>query len=177
MKTIVVYKSKTGFAKKYAEWIAEDLSADIFEASNVTINVLSSYDTVIYGGSLYAAGINGVKVITENIDKLKGKKIVVFATGASPSREEVVNKVMNNNFTSEQQKYIRFFYMRGGFNFSKLTPFDKILMTFLKWKINNKKKRGKELVPDEIGMLTLFDKPMDYTKRENIDKIITYVTS
>ncbi len=26
MKTIVVYKSKTGFTKKYAEWISEELS-------------------------------------------------------------------------------------------------------------------------------------------------------
>ena len=25
-KTVVVYKSKTGFAKKYAEWIAEEIT-------------------------------------------------------------------------------------------------------------------------------------------------------
>ncbi|GEA31640.1 flavodoxin [Clostridium beijerinckii] len=28
MKTVVIYKSKTGFTKKYAKWIAEELSAD-----------------------------------------------------------------------------------------------------------------------------------------------------
>jgi len=42
MKTIVIYMSKTGFVKKYAEWIAAELSADIFEAAKVTGDMLSS---------------------------------------------------------------------------------------------------------------------------------------
>lgn len=177
MKTVVIYKSKTGFAKKYAEWIAKDLSADIFEFSNVTVNMLTQYDTIIYGGSLYAAGINGVKLITQNIDKFKGKKVVVFATGVSPSREDTINEVVNKNFTPDQQKYIKFFYLRGGFNYSKLTHFDKVLMTLLKWKIKNKRKKKKELTRDEIGMLAVYDKPADFTRKKNIDEIITYVAS
>ena len=175
MKTIVIYKSKTGFTRKYAEWIAEDLSADTFDISKVTINILTAYDTIIYGGSLYAVGIIGVKLITQNIDKLKDKKIVVFATGASPSREDGINEVIDKNFTQEQQKYIKFFYLRGGFNYSKLNLFDKFLMTLLKWKIKNKKQE--ELSSDEIGMLAIYDKPVDFTEKRNIDRIITYVNT
>ncbi|BCZ47222.1 flavodoxin [Clostridium gelidum] len=175
MKTIVIYKSKTGFTRKYAEWIAEDLSADTFDISKVTINILTAYDTIIYGGSLYAIGIIGVKLITQNIDKLKDKKIVVFATGASPSREDGINEIIDKNFTQEQQKYIKFFYLRGGFNYSKLNLFDKFLMTLLKWKIKNKKQE--ELSSDEIGMLAIYDKPVDFTEKKNIDRIITYVNT
>lgn len=171
MKTVVIYKSKTGFVKKYAEWIAEELSADIFEASKVTTDMLTVYDTVIYGGGLYAAGINGAKLITQNLDKLKGKKVIVFATGASPSREEAMNEVRNKNFTTEQQKQIQFFYLRGGFDYSKLKPFDKVLMTLMKWML----KRKKELTPDERGMLAAYDKPVYFIMKENIDEIISYV--
>lgn len=173
MKTVVIYKSKTGFAKKYAQWLAEALSADIFEASKVNIDMLVDYDTVIYGGGLYAVGINGVKLITKNMDKLKNKKIVVFATGVSPSREHDIKKVQDSNFTLEQQQYIKFFYLRGGFDYSSLTVIDKVLMTFLKWKIKCKK----ELTPDEKGMLTVYNKPVDYTIKKNIDQIIKYVKS
>lgn len=173
MKAIVVYKSKTGFTRKYAEWIAEDLSADIFEVSKVNIDMLTQYDTIIYGGSLYAVGIIGVKLITRNINKLKDKKVVVFATGASPSRDEVIREVADKNFTPEEQKYIKFFYLRGGFNYSKLNVFDKFLMTLLKWKIKNKKQE--ELSNDEIGMLSVYDKPVDYTVRKNVESIIAYV--
>ena len=175
MKTIVIYKSKTGFTKKYAEWIANDLLADIFDVSKVNIDMLTTYDTIIYGGSLYAVGINGVKLIKQNIDKLKDKKVVVFATGASPPREAVLNEVRNTNFTIEQQKYIKFFYLRGGFNYSELNLFDKILMTLLKWKIKSKKKE--ELTTDEIGMLAVYDKPVNFTREENIVEILNYVNS
>lgn len=170
MKTVVVYKSKTGFTKKYAQWIAEDLSADIFEVSKINIDMLTSYDTIIYGGSLYAVGILGVKNITKNIDKLKDKKIIVFATGASPSRIEAINEVKDANFTNEQQKYIRFFYLRGGFNYSKLSTFDKFLMTLLKLKIKMKK----ELTSDEKGMLACYDRPADFAKKTNLVELIKY---
>lgn len=175
MKPVVIYKSKTGFTKKYSEWIAEELSADIFDVSKVTINMLTAYDTVIYGGGLYAVGINGVKYITQSLDKLKDKKVVVFATGVSPSREEAINEVKDKNFTFEEQKHIQFFYLRGGFDYSKLIPFDKVLMILLKWKI--KMKRKKKLTPDERGMLASYDKPVDFTRKKNIEEIITYVNS
>lgn len=56
MKIVVIYQSKTGFTKKYAEWIAKTLSADIFEAEKVNIHILETYDTIIYGGSLHIVG-------------------------------------------------------------------------------------------------------------------------
>ncbi|NRT36084.1 menaquinone-dependent protoporphyrinogen IX oxidase [Clostridium beijerinckii] len=175
MKTVVIYKSKTGFTKKYAEWIAEELSADIFNASKVNVNTLNKYDTIIYGGSLYAVGIIGVGLIKKNINKLKDKRLVVFATGASPLRDNVINEVINKNFTVDEQKYIKFFYLRGGFNYNKLSSFDKFLMTLLKWKIKNKKKE--DLSADEKGMLAIYDKPVDFTDKKNIWKIITCVNS
>lgn len=171
MKIVVIYKSKTGFTKKYAEWIANKLSADIFEVSKVNINMLSPYDTVIYGGSLYAVGITGIKFITQNLDKLKSKKLVVYATGASPVRDETITEIKNKNFTPEQQKHIRFFYFRGGFDYSKLNLFDKMLMSLLKLKIKSKK----DLTPDEKGMLAIYDKPVDFTREKIIDELINYV--
>ncbi|MCB2293508.1 flavodoxin domain-containing protein [Clostridium algoriphilum] len=171
MKTVVIYKSKTGFSKKYAEWIAEELSSDIFDVSKVNLNMLMTYDTIIYGAGLYAGGINGIKYIIQNLDKLKDKKIAIFATGASPFREEVLSEVRDKNFSPEEQKYIQFFYLRGGFNYSRLNPFNKVIMTLLQWKLKMKK----ELTPDERGMLASYDKPVDFTKKKNIDKLINYV--
>ncbi len=153
MKSVVIYKSKTGFAKKYAEWLAEELSADIYELSHVNINMLTGYDAVIYGGSLHAVGIIGINFITKNIDKLKDKKVVVFAAGASPSSEDVIREITANNIPQDQIRRIKFFYLRGGFNYNKLPFFDKVLMALLKKKIIRKKKQKKKLTRDEKGML------------------------
>lgn len=175
MKAIVIYKSETGFTKKYAEWIAEELNADIMSMSKVKGAMLDNYDTVIYGGYLHAVGISGIKLIKDNFDTLKGKKIIVFATGASPSKEGIKDEVINANFTPEQAKRVRFFYMRGGFDYSKLNAMDKFLMTLLKLKMKSKKKE--ELTGDEKGMLAIYDKPVDFTKRDNIKELIEYARS
>lgn len=177
MKTVVIYKSKTGFTQKYAEWIAEDLSADLFEVSKVNSSTLTKYDTIIYGGSLSATGIIGVKFLKKNIVKLMDKRVIVYACGASPPNEDVLNEVMTHNFTSDQQKHIKVFYVRGGFNYNKLPPFDKVLMTLFKWKIILKKSIKKKLNSDEIGMLEAYNKPVDFTERSNIEQIVTYINS
>lgn len=171
MRTVVVYESKSGFTKKYAEWIAEELSAELCEASKVSAVTLAAYDAVIYGGGLYAGGIKGLRLITKNLDKLKGKKLAVFATGASPSREETINEIRNKNLTPEQQKQIKFFYLRGGFDYSKLGLIDKFLMSLLKIQIKRKKVR----TPDEKGLLAAYNTPVDFTQKKYIADIISYI--
>jgi menaquinone-dependent protoporphyrinogen IX oxidase len=177
MKAVVIYRSKTGSAKTYAEWIAEELKADIFELSKVNSDIFSNYDTVIYGGGLYAVGINGIKFIKNNLEKLKDKNVVVYASGASPSREEVINEIINRNFTSEEQKYIKFFYLRGGFDYNKLGLLNKLLMKLVKQKIMRKVKKKIQLDPDEMGMLAAYDKPTDFKRKKNIGELIAYVNS
>ena len=45
---VVIYKSKTGFAKKYAEWISEALKCDIKENTKLSLDDLIQYDTIIW---------------------------------------------------------------------------------------------------------------------------------
>ncbi len=171
MRTIVIYKSKSGFTKKYAEWIAEELAADLFASEKVTPEMLRAYDTVIFGGGLHIVGINGVKLITQHLDLLQDKKVVVFAVGSTPPREEDLAEVRTKNFTPEQLEQIHFFYLRGGFDFGKLKPMDKVLMTLMKLRLKSKKK----LTADERGLLAAYEKPADFTWKKNIDELIAYV--
>lgn len=173
MSTLVIYKSRSGFTKKYAEWIKDELTADIYEASKINAKMMAGYDTIIYGGGLYAVGINGVKLITNNLGRLNDKKIIVFATGASPNEARVFQDVVNRNFTIAQQKQIRFFYLRGGFDYNKLTPFFKAVMSLMKWTL----KRKKDPTPDDQGMLAAFDQPVDFTDKNNLKDLLAYVNS
>lgn len=176
MSVVVVYKSKTGFVKKYAEWIATELDADIFKRSQITLNQLLQYKIIIYGGGLYASGINGVKLITKKNEKFKNHNIIVFASGVSPYREDAMKEVYNANFNKEQQ-LIKFFYLRGGYNFNSLDKRDKLLMTLLKLKIKLRKKLNIILTPDEKGMLMAYNQPIDFTHKKNIEELITYVNT
>jgi menaquinone-dependent protoporphyrinogen IX oxidase len=173
MRSLVIYRSISGFTKKYAEWIAQELKADIHDGKNFDVALFSNYDLVIFGGSLHAVGINGAKIIKQNLPILKNKKIIVFAVGASPPRENILEEVKNKNFTAEQQQTIAFYYLRGGFNYNKLDRLNKVIMSLFKVRIALKKKR----TSDEIGMLAAYAKPIDCTKKENITEIVEYSKS
>ena len=173
MKIIVVYKSKTGFTRKYAEMIAEELSSDICRASKITFEELKNYDVIIFGGGLYAGGINGINLVKKNLSELKEKKIIVFATGATPGREDEIKYMKATNFTDCELETINFFYLRGGFDYSKLSMVDKILMSMLKLKLKSKK----ELSIDEKGMLEAYSTPVDFTRRKNIEELILFIKS
>ena len=61
MNIIVTYKSKTGFTKKYAQWIAEDLGCKAVSLSE--LSRVSEYDVVIHGGWIMGGTINGFEEI------------------------------------------------------------------------------------------------------------------
>jgi menaquinone-dependent protoporphyrinogen IX oxidase len=167
-KTVVVYRSKSGFTKNYAQWLAENLKCDLLEGAKVKVNDLLSYDTIIYGAGMYAVGINGIKLITKNFEKLKDKKLIVFAVGATPVREETTQEVRRLNIPAEQFDKIKFFYLRGGFDYSRLSLFNKLLMTMMKIKL----KLVKNPDADQKGMLASYKHPLDFTNPKYLKPII-----
>ena len=84
-KGIILYQSKYGATKKYADWLVEETGFDCVETKNAKVVNLQEYDVIILGGGVYASGIAGLQFLKKNIGQLADKKIVVFAVGASPS--------------------------------------------------------------------------------------------
>jgi len=161
MKTIVIYKSKSGYTKTYAEWIAEELKCDLAENINVSIEKLQVYHTIIYGGGLYAIGINGISLITRNFEAIKNKNIIVWATGSCPGRADEIEGVWK----------MKLFYLRGGFDYKRLSKGDKLLMSMLKMRLKSKKERSE----DEEGLLKAYDIPEYHCFKDNIRQIVAYV--
>ncbi|MDU5337186.1 flavodoxin domain-containing protein [Enterococcus sp.] len=96
--TVVLYQSKYGATKKYAEWLASDLGCEILETKSARLADIEKYDVIILGGGIYASGIAGLSFIKKNYSKLKDKKIAVFAVGASLYDEEAMLAVKERNF-------------------------------------------------------------------------------
>lgn len=166
--TVVVYRSKTGFTKNYAVWLATQLNCTLLEGSKASVKDLSDYDTIIYGGGLYAVGISGIKLITKNFEQLKDKRLIVFAVGASPSSKGITEELVKANFPKEQQDRIEFFYLRGGFDYTRLSPFYKVLMQLKKMQL----KKAKNPDADTKGMLASYDHPLDFTREKHLEPII-----
>ncbi|WP_346869078.1 flavodoxin domain-containing protein [Clostridium sp. UBA5119] len=172
-KTVVIYKSKYGSTKKYAEWIATELDADIFEASKIDVTDMQNYSTIIYGGGLYASGILGVSLITKAFDKLKDKNLVVFTVGlADPSNTKQFIPVIDKNFTKEMQDRIKLFHFKGAIDYKNLDFIHKSMMALLKNKVS---KMPEDKMDDEAKiMLETYGQVVDFTDKSSIKLLIEF---
>lgn len=172
MNAIVVYKSKYGSTKAYAEWIAEELGCQAVEASKVKADDLEKYDTIIYGGGLYAEVIAGVTLITKNLDKLKDKKLIVYTTGITPidCRGYYDDLVVNKNFKGESYKKVKMFNFMGKMVIDELSLVHKTAIKTLK-KLMSDKKNPTEM---EKLLIELCDVDGDFTDKNAIKELLEY---
>ena len=162
MKTIVLYQSKYGSAKRYAEWLAEELHADLAPLKGFSPAGLDGYDTVIFGGGIYAGGINGFSFVKKNYPKHRGKRWFVYAVGYAPVREEGTAALRKQNFSGELQA-IPCFHLRGGMDFDALHFGDRLMMSAFRRMLS--KKPEAERTPDDRGMLESFGHSSDWCDR------------
>lgn len=173
MNTVVLYKSKYGSTRVYAEYIATKLCADCFEAKKITAEELQKYDNIVYGGGLYAEVINGVGLITKNKDKLSDKKIAIFTTGITPldCREYYDNEVIEKNFKNGIPNNVKIFNLMGKMKLHELTPVHRAALVTLK-KIMQAKKNPTDM---EKLLIQLCDADGDFTNLPDVDGLIEYI--
>ena len=172
MRTAVIYVSKTGYTKRYAEWIAEELMADLFESSDISPEELNQYDAVVYGGGLYTGGINGFnKWFRTNRAQIKNKKVAVFGVGISPVQES--DESSPEDMTQGSGEPMQFFYLRGGLDMQHLTRRDRIFMNMILKKIA--KKDQKQLTDFERIVNSIGKRPTDFTRKKTIKDLVDYM--
>ncbi len=169
MKKVVVYKSKTGFTEKYAHWIAENLHCDAVCLERFVISEAAQYDVIIFGGGIHAGRINGIKFIKNNVLLLAKKKIIVFATGATPSISEEVERFRKDNIPDGMD--IAFFYFQSGMNYARMGGADKLLMGMLKAVLSVKKSKS----DIEQGTINAIENSYDYSSQSQIEPLINFV--
>lgn len=175
-KIAVIYKSKYGSSKKYAQWIAEEVKGDLFNSSNIKEEKLKEYDIIVYGGGLYASGISGISLITKNFDILKDKKIIVYTVGlASTDEKEIFIPIIEKNFSKSQREKIKFFHLRGGIDYKKLSLVHKSMMAMLK-KVTTKKSEDK-LTDEESEFLDTYGDKVDFTDKNTIGPLVKYISN
>ena len=172
MNTIVIYKTKYGATKTYADWIADELSCKSVNAKSITVNDLLEYDTIIYGGGLYAEIINGVSLITKNLEKLKDKKIIVFTTGITPidCRDYYDKLVIEKNFKPEMIGKIKIYNFLGKMLLNELSLVHRTALKTLK-KIMSGKENPSYM---EKLLIELCDVDKDLCDKSSITDLINY---
>lgn len=141
MKIIIIYKSETGFTKQYAIFIQEKLQCQCIDLKDIKKVNLDEYDLIVFGGSMMAGMIKGLKKIKSLI---KNQKFIVFAVGLTPqSFKDTIQKIQKDNSLED----IPFYYFEGGVNFDKLGFFSKKMLQMVK---NNLEKETEDQEAKEM---------------------------
>ncbi len=172
MNGIILYKSKYGATKKYAEWLVEAIGFDCIETDKAKVQQLSKYDVIILGGGIYASGIAGLSFLKKNISKLCGKKIIVFCDGASPYEEKAFKQIKSHNMKDEL-KSIPLVYCRGAWNMDKMSFIDKNLCKMLQ-KVTAQKSPS-EYEPWEQALMEAGNTVCDWTDKKYIEPILELI--
>lgn len=145
MKIIITYKSKTGFAKKYAEMIAKETGCRALPLKEMTVEKMSEFDMVIFGGGIYAGNINGFKTAKNMFEKSTAKEFVVFSTGGMPNEaaKETIKEIWTRNL-GEELESIPHFYMQGGICYEKMSFPSKTLMKMFATMLEKKEDKTEE---------------------------------
>lgn len=169
---IILYRSKYGATKKYADWLCEATDFDVAKTAKADIKQIEPYETVILCGGIYASGIAGLSFLKKNYDRLQSKKIAVFCVGASPYDPAAFEAIKAHNL-KEDLKNIPIFYGRGAWDQKKMKFTDRTLCKMLQKAVA--KKDPQEYEPWEKALMSAAGKVCDWTDQKYLEPLLQFI--
>ena len=169
MKGIILYSSKYGATKRYANWLAEETGFDCIQTNKAKVEDVRKYDTILLGGGIYASAIAGLTFLKKHISQLQGKKIIVFCDGASPYEEKAFRQVVSHNM-KDSLAGLPCFYCRGVVDLGSMTFVDRCLCRMLQKAIAKKNPEDYEAL--EKALMEAGTQRCDWTDKAYIAPIL-----
>lgn len=171
-KGIILYQSKYGATKKYAEWLKEATGFDCVKTKGADIRKITEYDIIILGGGIYASGIAGISFLKKNMTLLQDKQVIVFCVGASPYEEDAFNEIRTHNF-KDALKDLPCFYCRGAWDSDAMSFMDKTLCNMLQKAVAKQDPATYE--PWQKALMSAVGQKCDWTDRKYLEPLLEYM--
>lgn len=175
MKEIIIYGSKYGSAKRYAEELSKKTGIPTVryeDAGNI-----GAANTLVYIGAVYAGGILGLKKTLGKLKNTGGKKIVIatVALGDPKDKASVTNlrKSLKRQLSDEMYSNAKIFHLRGGVDYSKMGFMDKKMMGMM-YRMLRKKPQDEQSADVRI-MLETYNKTVDLVDLDTLSPIVEYL--
>lgn len=164
MNIIVIYSSSTGFTKKYATWISEELQCDISALENTNTELIQAHDLIIFGGGILTGKINGLEKFKRLINNSE-KEYIFFATGATPQEGMSIDEMRTNNGIDINTGL---FYFQSGVNYDVMKWGSRAILRVLYSILKLKKEKSEA----EQEMADMISQSSDYSNKEKIVPLI-----
>ena len=157
---VIVYESKTGFTKKYAEMLAEKTGMKLFRVDE--LSKIDPGEEILFLGWMKIGKIQG-------LDKLKKHNVTaVCGSGTGRTAEPDTETILARNKIGG----IPFFYLRGGcLPLKKLKGLDRIKLSLFLRMLKTRKVKD-ERIEEAI---TIIQYGFDGVKEENLIPVLAWI--
>ncbi|MHC1696002.1 MAG: flavodoxin domain-containing protein [Eubacteriales bacterium] len=159
---VIVYESKTGFTKKYADMLSEKIGLKAFRLKDFVRKNLD--EEVIFLGWMKVGKIQG-------LDKLQKYKLkAVCGSGTGRTAEPDTGTVIARN----KIEGIPFFYLRGGcLPLKEIRGMDKIMLSFFVKMLKNSKDKDEK----QEEAISIIENGFNGVKEENLQPVLKFLNS
>ena len=172
MRTIIVYGSQYGTAKRYAEALAGKMDS-VIKSYEEPMD-LGAYDNIVFIGALYAGGVLGLKKTLSGIHDLQDKKIVIATVGLADPHDGENTESIRNSLKKQLSENIfihaRIFHLRGGIDYSRLNLKHRTMMALLYGKAKGLAEEKK--TAEVKAMIDTYGKRVDFVDFGSLAPII-----
>ena len=172
MEGIIVYGSKYGTSRRYAEKLSQltGLPAIPYqEASD-----LAGRDTIIYLGSLYAGGVLGMAKTLRGLALREGQRLIIVTVGladpGNPKNREHIRASLKKQLSPELFRQATIFHLRGGIDYSTLTFRHQAMMALLC--LSLRRKPAEQQSAEDRALLETYGKQVDFTDLNTLIPIL-----
>lgn len=157
-KILVIYKSSTGFTKRYAQQLAKEVNCKLATYQSASPKLMSGYEVIVFGSRAHAGRIDGYKKIKEMYQKSSARKFALFATGAMPATaEDTIAEFWAQNLPGNELQKVPHFYLPGGLCYEKMPLSDRLMMKAAITMMKKKKNKTADDLEMERAMASSYD--------------------
>ena len=172
---IILFGTTYGSSKIYAEELSKRTGIEV--RSYDEVSSINDYDTVIYIGSLYAGGVQGMKKTFSKLNDVSNRKIIIVTVGlADPTDLENAKSIkssIKNQLSNEVYDHATIFHLRGAIDYAKLGFKHKTMMSLLYNKAKNLPEDKK--TAEVRAMIETYNKEVSFIDYESLTPIVELV--
>ena len=172
-KQLIIYGSRYGSTKRYAERLAEMTGIAAVEYTKA--KDVGDYDRVVYLGGIFAGGVLGLKKI---VAKMNPRQELIIATvGVTDPQEsayfESIRQSIKGQLPEDLYREENVFHLRGAIDYNHLSFGHNLMMKMFHSMML--KKPEAELTADAKTMLETYGRQVDFVDFNTLQPIADYI--
>ena len=169
MKTLIIYKSITGFTKEYVDLIKRRIvDAQVVELKKLKKKMIKESDVIFFGAPLRNNKIVGLNKFLKYNNLFDDKEIFIFATGISPIDPDKKQNVIDMN--GLEFYHVRLYLLPGGFDMKRMSKFKQKIFTFALNSVAKSKKAPAGMTPETAKLI--LERQLDMVSADNIERMM-----